>query len=301
MNILQRRRFALRPLSACAAGILLACLISGADLAARQPETRQPAAPGVQGPVERPVRPHVDAQQTRQAFTELLREHPPSVGQVMKLDPSLMRSESYLETYPALRAFLAEHPEVPQNAGYYLEHVHGVGGWESFTPQQRMAQDLLGFVTGFGAAAIIVGTLIWLVRTGLEQRRWNRLSRIQAEVHTKLMDRFSSNDELLAYVQTPSGRRFLESGPSPLPESTPAMSAPLSRILWSVQIGAVILVGGLGMLFLSGRTVPDLRELFFVLGCLGTALGVGFVVSAGASYVLSRRLGLLERPAQNHA
>lgn len=46
----------------------------------------------------------------------------------MKLDPSLMRSEAYLEAYPALRAFLAEHPEVPQNAGYYLEQVHGVGG-----------------------------------------------------------------------------------------------------------------------------------------------------------------------------
>lgn len=219
----------------------------------------------------------------------------------MKLDPSLMRIEAYLEAYPALRAFLAEHPEVPQNAGYYLEQVHGVGGWESFTPQQRMAQDLLGFLAGFGAAAIVVGTLIWLVRTTLEQRRWNRLSRIQAEVHTKLMDRFASNDELIAYVQTPSGRRFLESGPSPLPETTPAVSAPLARILWSVQIGAVLLVGGLGMLFLSGRTVPVLRELFFVGGCLATALGVGFGVSAAASYVLSRRLGLLEPPAQNHA
>jgi len=147
------------------------------------------------------------------------------------------------------------------------------------------------------AAVIVISTLIWLIRTALEHRRWNRLSKIQAEVHSKLMDRFSSNDELLTYVQTPSGRRFLESGPSPLQEMTPAMGAPVSRILWSVQLGAVLLVAGLGLLFLSGRTNPDAAEFFYVGGCIGGALGAGFLVSAVAAYALSSRLGLLERPA----
>jgi hypothetical protein len=115
------------------------------------------------------------------------------------------------------------------------------------------------------------------------------------------MDRFSSNDELLTYVQTPSGRRFLESGPSPLQETAPAMGAPISRILWSLQLGAVLLVGGLGMLFLSNSSIPEAAEFFYVAGCVAGALGAGFLVSAVAAYVLSSRLGLLERPASRPA
>ena len=80
------------------------------------------------------------------------------------------------------------------------------------------------------------------------------------------------------------------------------MGAPISRILWSLQLGAVLLVGGLGMLFLSGRsTIPEAAEFFYVAGCIAGALGAGFLVSAVAAYVLSSRLGLLERPASRTA
>jgi hypothetical protein len=116
------------------------------------------------------------------------------------------------------------------------------------------------------------------------------------------MDRFSSNEELLTYVQTPSGKRFLESGPSPVQDwTTPAISAPFSRILWSIQLGSVLLVTGLGLLFLSGRAFPEARDFFYIAGFLATALGAGFVVSAAAAYLLSRRLGLLDPPAQTNA
>jgi hypothetical protein len=115
------------------------------------------------------------------------------------------------------------------------------------------------------------------------------------------MDRFSSNEELLAYVRMPAGRRFLESGPSPLQEAAPAIAAPFTRILWSVQVGAVLLVTGLALLLLSGRVLPAMREVFYIFGCLATALGAGFAVSALAAYILSRRLGLLERPTATHA
>jgi hypothetical protein len=116
------------------------------------------------------------------------------------------------------------------------------------------------------------------------------------------MDRFSSNDELLTYVQTPSGRRFLESGPSPLQEEQPrTIGAPFARILWSVQIGVVLLVGGLGLLYVSARTFEEAKEFFFICGVLGMALGAGFAVSAAASYVLSRKLGLFDKPTTDHA
>ena len=53
-------------------------------------------------------------------------------------------------------------------------------------------------------------------------RRWSRLSKIQTDVHNKLLDRFTSNEDLLAYIQTPVGRKFLESAPIP-----PAVSGTL--------------------------------------------------------------------------
>lgn len=244
----------------------------------------------------------MDADSIRQALMEVLGRHPPAVGRVLKLDPSLMRNDSYLNSYPQLKEFLAANPEVALNTDFYLERVQGMDHHWNSSPQQRMVEGILAGLAGFTAFIVLLSTIVWLIRTVIEHRRWNRLSKIQADVHTKLMDRFSTNEELLTYVQTPSGRRFLESGPSPLQEMTPSLAAPFSRILWSVQLGAVLLVGGMGLLFLSGRpSFPEAREFFYIAGCLASALGAGFVVSAAAAYFLSRRLGLLDRPVQGNA
>ena len=281
---------------------LLVCGGFGLPAGAQEPGERRGQPAVAPQPVERDTVQRMDAEATRDELMEVLRRHPPSVGRVLKLDPSLMQNESYLAAYPQVRDFLNAHPEIPQNAGYYLGQVHGFDeNWTPANPQQRMVEGILAGLAGFSAFIILLGTIVWLIRTVIEHRRWNRLSKIQADVHTKLMDRFSSNDELLTYVQTPSGRRFLESGPSPLQESARTMSAPFSRILWSVQVGAVLLVSGMGLLFLSGRAIQEAREFFYIAGCLATALGAGFVVSAGAAYALSRRLGLLDRHVAEHA
>jgi hypothetical protein len=291
------------PLGAAAIALGLTCspLVGTAQAQAPKLERRADAAA--------PVTP-MDAQSTREELMRILEKHPPSVGRILKLDPSLMRSESYLAAYPELREFLTQHSEVPQNSQYYLESVRNFP-YDGYQRNDKLdlAKGVLAGFAGLSAAAIVLGTLVWLIRTVLEQRRWSRLSKIQAEVHSKLMDRFSSNDELLTYVQTPSGRRFLESGPSPLQQDmAPVVAAPLSRILWSMQLGVVLLVAGLGLLFLSGRALFEIQEIFFVAGCMATAVGAGFLVSAVAAYVLSRRLGLLDRPdrhtpgaAENHA
>ena len=278
------------------AGGALALTISAIPALAQQPKVERQARPA-------PPAAAMDANGTRQDLMGILRKHPPSVARVLKLDPSLMRSEAYLADYPELRDFLAAHPEIPQNSQYFFEGVE-VSEHDRYpprSPQLEMAEGILAGLAGFTAAAIVLGTLVWLIRTVLDQRRWSRLSKIQAEVHSKLMDRFSNNDELLTYVQTPSGRRFLESGPSPLPESTTVIAAPVSRILWSLQAGAVLLFAGLGLLFLSGRTVPDAAPFFYVAGSITAALGAGFLVSAAAAYLLSRKLGLLDRPGSNAA
>jgi hypothetical protein len=297
----------MKPLSsrvrAAALPLLLACGAFVSPVLAQQPQ-QQPRTE--RRPAVAATSTQMDAEATRRALMEILQKHPPAVGRVLKLDPSLMHSETYLVAYPELREFLAEHSEIPQNADFYFEGVRVSSNADYRPPNDRLqlVAGVLAGLAGLTAASIFLGTLIWLIRTALDQRRWSRLSKIQAEVHTKLMDRFSSNDELLTYVQTPSGRRFLESGPSPLQETGPAMGAPISRILWSLQLGVVLLVAGIGLLFLSGRAIPEAQEFFYVAGCMATAIGAGFLVSSAAAYGLSRRLGLLDRPsgpAQNNA
>ncbi len=72
------------------------------------------------------------------------------------------------------------------------------------------------------------------------------------------------------------------------------LGAPVSRILWSVQAGVVLAVAGLGLLFVSGRVIPEVAEALWVFGVLALALGLGFVFSAFVAYFISRRMGLFE-------
>ena len=242
-----------------------------------------------------------DARETRNDFEALLKRLPPAVGRVMRIDPSLMRNEAYLAPYASLAAFLQQHPEVVQNSGYYLEHIE-YEFWNPRQPEDARSEAVRSFNNMLQGLTIMLGlatagfALLWVIKTLVDYRRWYRTSKVQTEVHTKLLDRFTSNEDLMAYMQTPSGRRFLESAPIPIEGPTRSVGAPLSRILWSLQAGVVLAVAGLGILFVSGRVVEEVAQAVFALGVLVLALGTGFVVSAAASFLLSRRLGLLDAP-----
>jgi len=51
-----------------------------------------------------------DARETRERIREVLNQYPPSVGQVLRLDPSLLSKPDYMASYPTLAAFVAQHP-----------------------------------------------------------------------------------------------------------------------------------------------------------------------------------------------
>jgi hypothetical protein len=72
---------------------------------------------------------------------------------------------------------------------------------------------------------------------------------------------------------------------------------PQGRILWSVQGGVVLIAGGIGLQVVSGRVSDASSQPLHALGVLGIALGVGFVISAIISFVISRRMGLIEPPS----
>lgn len=234
----------------------------------------------------------MDARETRERFQELLRQHPPAVGEVLRLDPSLLSRPDYLAPYPRLAAFLAQHPEVALNASFFLGDFH----YREPDPKER-AFEIMGIVLGGIAGASVfvafISLLVWMIRAVIDHRRWLRLSRVQTEVHTKLMDRFTSNEDLLAYIQSAPGRRFLESAPIPLDGEPKPTGAPFSRILWSAQAGIVLMALGIGFWFAQTSVLPEVAEGFYVLGVIAMALGAGFTVSAFASYFISTRLGLV--------
>jgi hypothetical protein len=238
------------------------------------------------------------ARDTRQRLAEILRDYPPSLAQVLRLDPSLMTREDYLAPYPGLAAFIAQHPEVTRDPAFYLGRPPDNNGDQEGTRSLavRTFGDVMGFafvLSGFIAFFTLVG---WLARLVVDHRRWLRATKTQTEAHSKLLDRLTSNEDLLAYIQTPAARHFLESAPMSFDSRPRAIGAPVGRILWSVQAGVVLAVLGVGLWFVKNSVIAEITGPLRLVAVLAISLGVGFALSAAVAYVLSQRLGLLEPP-----
>jgi hypothetical protein len=164
----------------------------------------------------------------------------------------------------------------------------------------RVLQDALGFVTSVLIVAIVFTFLFWVLRAVLDHRAWLRASRVHAEAHAKLFDRLTSNEDLLAYVQSPAGQRFLTAAPA-VESLTRPSGAPIARILWSVQAGTVMTLVGIGMFVAKSGVMEEFAQLLHVFAIMAVALGIGFIVSALAAYLLSRQLGRLDpQPRTSH-
>ena len=288
------------------AAITLISLALSSVAFAGQPRSAAPATHergGPSGAQTEPATP-ANADETRNKLDDLLRQYPPSLARVLSLDPTLLDNAAYLEPYPELTAFLNAHPEVKHNPGYFLANFEANfrNAPYRLTPQDRAIDMWNRAIEGFTIGAVVLtiaGGLFWLIKTMIEHRRWSRLSKIQTDVHTKLLDRFTSNEDLLAYIQTPAGRKFLESAPIPL-DSPRAISAPVGRILWSAQAGAVLLVLGIGFEIVAQTSVEELAGPIAAMGVVVIALGMGFLIAAVLAYLLSRRFGLMNAEASVH-
>jgi hypothetical protein len=273
--------------------LLMAAVLAAPMIAQETTATAAPAAVSTAAPV--PVI-ATDSAETRQQLHEVLGSLPPQVGKTLKLDPTLWSNQSYLANYPTLAAFVVAHPEVPHSPAYFLENVYIPGDPSPETNSFRIWSSMMETISIFTAILTFGGIFAWLIKTLIDHRRWSRVSRIQAEVHNKLLDRFASNDELLKYIETPAGRHFLESAPIPLEAGPRAVAAPIGRVLWSVQVGIVVAAAGIGLRLVSWNVDKDVSQPMAALGTLGIAIGGGFIVAAAVSFILSRRLGLWQPP-----
>lgn len=229
-----------------------------------------------------------------------MQHYPPELRNVLSIDPTLLGNQSYLAPYPALASFLNEHREIGRDASFYFG--------PAFDPERdnreqaafawRSTMSDLEILIGFIAAFCLIG---WLMRNLMDYRRWIRQNKVQTEAHTRLLERLTGNEELLAYIQSPAGAKFLESSPITLDAGPRSVGAPLGRILWTIQTGVVLLAGGAGLLVVGRKMTDDATQAFHTLGVLGVALGAGFVISAIVSFIISRHLGLVEIPPRPQA
>lgn len=239
-----------------------------------------------------------DARRVQNELNALLQSHPANLRVVLQADPALMSRPDYLAPYPRLQAFLKAHPEVERNPSFFLGSLNTYWYNRTQTPQERTIDALQAVLAGLAAFIVVMTALIVLaslVRQAVQHRRWLRQSKVQTEVHTKILDRLSSNDELMAYIQTPAGQRFLESGPSPAAAAAEPrqIDAPFGRILWSAQAGVMLFALGVGFWLVQRQAPAEVAVVFNAIGIVAAVLGVGAICSSVLAYVLSSRLGLM--------
>lgn len=243
---------------------------------------------------------------TQRQLVELLRMSP-KLTSVVARDPELLADQAYIQrNNPELEQFLQSHPEVTRNPEFYLFSNLGPGSREQRLQQElwpeRMQVQVVPWdsILPFFVFVLILSALLWLVRVLLENRRWNRIFRVQTEMQAKLLERFGSSDELLTFLRTEEGRRALELPPVPVASDLGLrVGSPVGRVLTSLQVGILLALAGGGLLYLRSSFTADAAQPLLIFGTLALVLGVGFILSAGISFVLARHLGLLpQNPAK---
>ncbi|HZP32558.1 MAG TPA: hypothetical protein VFB23_04265 [Candidatus Acidoferrales bacterium] len=171
--------------------------------------------------------------------------------------------------------------------------AHALPLWQAVSPdlqqaiQEEVQQEIRRgrFRGGFGAGAGFVGAFVPIALFAMivlivfiAARRRQAEIRARAEFQKQVLDKFSSGKEFAEFLGTEASQRFLAA------LTIPAMGARY-RVLRTMRGGIIVTVLGFGFLVLTG-----IRHGFIVPGVLLLALGVGLLISAAASYYLSKKL-----------
>ena len=163
--------------------------------------------------------------------------------------------------------------------------MRGLAPQPSSNEELAMSEEVIIFPIMFA----LFGFVIWTIFSTI--RRY-KTTKLQAGLQTKLLEKFGSGQELLAYVQSDAGKRFLQS-------LTMEQRTPYGRILGAAQVSVILVLLSFALLFLRGR-VSGAEEPLLVFGVITLSLGVGFGLSAAVSYYLSKSFGLLTESTEHH-
>jgi hypothetical protein len=288
-------------------------MLSGFAIARPAVAQGKPAPPARETTANQPAESERDLVATQEQLINLLRMSP-TLTEVVVRDPSLLANQEYVSrNNPELARFLQSHPEIPRNPDFYLftNMNHGPGPpsealerkiWPDLPVENRGSPELHELIQDgipFLIFLCVAGVLVWLIHILLENRRWGRIFKLQTEVHGKLMDRFATSQELLSYMNSEVGTRFLEATPITVGfERKLPVPSPVARVLTPLQIGVVMTLLGAGLLFLR-HSIPEASAPLLVFGTVMLMPGLGFIISAGITWVLARHLGLMPQNNNN--
>ena len=141
-------------------------------------------------------------------------------------------------------------------------------------------------IIGMITSTVMVVLIVHFIARGRQRR-----AEIQAEVQTKLIDRFGSAPELIDFLQTPAGRQFV-SGVQGVPG---AMAR--ERIMSGFTRSIVLSMLGAAFLALTFFYNDD----FAVPAAILFSLGIGYFIATFVSWRLAASMGGGDvfRPGQN--
>jgi hypothetical protein len=238
----------------------------------------------------------------------------PTLAEVIARDPSLLSNAEYVNrNNPELGKFLQTHPEIAKNPDFYLfNNLHGEQEQPSETLERKLwpqmsrqessgiDSELVHDGIPFLVFLCMLGALLWLTHVLLENRRWNRIFKLQTDVHGRLIERFGTSQEVLTYMGTDAGKRFLEATPIAVGfERSQPVPSPVARVLTPLQIGIVMALLGVGLLSLR-HSIPDGSVALLVIGMVVLMPGLGFIISAGITWGLARHLGLMPNSGERN-
>ena len=138
----------------------------------------------------------------------------------------------------------------------------------------------------------MVSFIVWVV---VNSRRRSEMIKAQAEIQSRLLERFGSAQEIREYLESDAGRKFQQS-------ATIEPSRPHGRILGAMMSGIILLSLGVGFLLVRGAfTDPGDLQGFTVAGAIFSSLGLGFLLSSLAAFFLSKSWGLFNGKEEPHA
>ena len=155
---------------------------------------------------------------------------------------------------------------------------------------ELIIKEIISGVTALVFGVVIITCISWVVVTVVAALRQQANARIRAEIYNRLVDKFGTAPEFVAFMESYAGLNFIE-------ENTVQPAAPLGKILASTQIGVVLTLLGAGLLVTGNVFGESLGgDLYIVLtvgGIVGLMIGVGLLISAGISYRLCRAWGMV--------
>jgi len=115
--------------------------------------------------------------------------------------------------------------------------------------------------------------------------RW-RQSKYRLNIQLKLIDKISSSDDLMKFVSTGAGEKFISS-------SNFETLSSKNKIMSAIYKGIIFSMVGLA-LFLIKNVALETAPVFLIFGAISLAIGLGYIIATIVSLSMAKKLGMMK-------